>query len=450
MNQHFERGATLLSHHLYAEAEKELKLSLAQDPNHATALSLLASALSCQNKTDEAIATGERAIAVAPNDPFTHYIMASSYIKKNATKRALKHIELALKLDLNDPDFWAMSALIRIDMHEYSKALSDAEQGLKIDGDHVLSINARAYSLARLSRIEEARNDLERALELEPNDSFTHTNYALLLIKQGKVDAAAENLKEALRLDPNSSMAQEALLDAIKSRNPIYHKILLFTHWLVEMGDRKRLGLLLVLFLRPGVRGLIGLLFILIWSSNHLFTFLLRLDPLGKKILTDKQKSDNNKGIIIVSLISTFILFCVAMAVIYPEVGSQLSEQKIELIEEAQEAGKNEEAKTKLQAYFARLRSYVYRKKPNYKLSAAMSKALLKSKIKLDREKHLEVLLLDLYIAKAMSHQEREKEVLAQIKDFSEQENCSPLLDKTEIKKAMQLLKVQSLTELKL
>lgn len=450
MNPHFERGATLLSHHLYAEAEKELKLSLAQDPNHATALSLLASALSCQNKTDEAIATGERAIAAAPNDPFTHYIMASSYIKKNATKRALKHIEQALKLDVNDADFWAMSALIRIDMHEYSKALSDAEQGLKIDGDHVLSINARAYSLARLSRIEEARNDLERALELEPNDSFTHTNYALLLIKQGKIDAAAENLKEALRLDPNSSMAQEALLDAIKSRNPIYHKILLFTHWLVEMGDRKRLVFLLALFLIPGVRGLIGLLFILIWSGNHLFTFLLRLDPLGKKILTDKQKSDNNKGIIIVSLISAFILLCIAITVFYPEVGSQISEQRIEIIEEAQDAGKEKEAKTKLQAYIERLRNYVYRKKPNYKLAAPMSSALLKSRVKMEKEQRLEVLLLDLFIAKTLGHQEREKEISAQIADFCKREDCSAIANQAAIKKALQQLKVQSLSELTL
>lgn len=460
MNTHLDRGATLLSHNLYGQAEKELRQALVQNPDSALAHSLLASALSMQGKLDEALKEGERALALAPEDDYIFYVLAGIHLHRENIGKAESCIKQALRFSHDDADYLALSAMIQIAKNNWQKARELAETGLALESEHILCINARAYALARLSQIELAKQDLEQALALDPNNDFTHTNMALLLIKRGEIDQAATHLQEALRLDPNSEMAQEALLDAIKCRSPIYHKMLLFTHWLTEMGGKKRLVFILILLLIPALRSLVLLTLLLIWSANHLFTFLLRLDPLGSRILTDQQKRDNTKGVVVVFLILAFFAVIILAGGTTRWIAEDTSDKLVKEIKEAQLHQDTEKASSLTERYLKKLRGFLERKR--FKTAEVMVSSLEKEEPALSTEQQLELYLNRLYIYrnllkaasakktagedKVTPYRRKETEVLTELSLFLKKTSRADLeaaLTTSAVKASMQRLKIQ-------
>ncbi len=450
MNTHLDRGATLLSHNLYGEAEKELRLALSQNPDSALAHHLLASALSLQGKLDEALKEGEAALALAPEDDQVYYVLAGIHQYRENLGKAQSCIEQALRFCNDDPDYLSLAAMIQIGKNNWQRARELAETGLAVESEHILCINARAYALARLSQVELARQDLERALALEPNNDFTHTNMALLLIKGGEIDKAASHLQEALRLDPNSEMAQQALLDAIKSRSPIYHRMLLFTHWLTEMGGKKRVVFILILLLIPALRSLVLLTLLLIWSANHLFTFLLRMDPLGKRILTEQQKRDNTKGVVVVFLILAFFAFIFLGKSTSRYIAEESSDQLVKQIKEAQINQNQERASKLLERYLKKLRGFLERKR--FSVAEVMLTSLDEQKPGLSKDQQLELYLNRLYLYrngaqdKQTFHQGKEIMVLTELRLFLKKTSPADLaaaLKTPAVQAALQRLKIQ-------
>ncbi|MDP6979920.1 MAG: tetratricopeptide repeat protein, partial [Myxococcota bacterium] len=134
------------------------------DPNDIEAHQQLARFYSLTGRTDETIATYERAVEVQPNSPVLHHFLALLYEAQG----------------------------------EVDKAAQSYEDAIKYDDNHAFAKNNLAYLLADTGK------DLDRALDLAqdakallPNDANAADTLGWVLYKRGVNGAAVGYLKEA-------------------------------------------------------------------------------------------------------------------------------------------------------------------------------------------------------------------------------------------------------------
>jgi tetratricopeptide (TPR) repeat protein len=184
-----------------------------------------------------------------------------------------------------------MAAEIHLMRDEWNKALGMAQLGLELTPTHVDCLNAQAMALTKLGRIKEAEDAVELALSEDPENHVSHANRASILFRRGKPNEAAEHYREALRLNPNSKWAREGILEALKSRNPIYYPFAFISAKLSDMDRRTSIAFALVLMFVPPLRALMFLFLLLSLAAKKFFNLVLLTDSFGKRILTDDEKN---------------------------------------------------------------------------------------------------------------------------------------------------------------
>lgn len=117
----------------------------------------------------QAVAVGDRMIAVAPNDPRSYVIKAKAMVWEDDAANAIP---------------WAL-------------------RGLEIDPNYapIHAVLARAYT--DIGRYQQGLTFGEQAVQLDPNDPDTHRSYAIALIWVGEREAAIQQLEDAVNLNPN-------------------------------------------------------------------------------------------------------------------------------------------------------------------------------------------------------------------------------------------------------
>ena len=75
MPRHVERAERLYQLGRYEQAERELRVALAEEPDDSFALAMLALCFSMQGKHPEAHENAEHAVGMVPGWSFTHYAM---------------------------------------------------------------------------------------------------------------------------------------------------------------------------------------------------------------------------------------------------------------------------------------------------------------------------------------------------------------------------------------
>jgi len=309
MSAHFEKGRILYIQHRYSDAEQEFRRALAEMPDDSTTHAMLAAALDAQKKHDEAVREAKEAIKVDPENAFAFYALALTSLKSGRLKEAKSSIREAMRLDPDDPLFYSMAALIADTENEWPEMLKVAEQGLAIEPEDVDCINARAKALTHMGRTEEAAASLQVALQIDPENAETHSNMGWLLVRRGSVDAAIDHFREALRIEPDSQWAYEGVVEGLKARNPIYHMLLLFGLSFSSFSNRVQTWMYWVLWVIPPARALM-LLGVIVYACGHaFFNLLLRLDPVGRRVLTDEAKRSNNYALGCIALIAALIGF---------------------------------------------------------------------------------------------------------------------------------------------
>jgi tetratricopeptide (TPR) repeat protein len=309
---HTERGRILLSQSRYDQAEKELRLAIASDPDRPLPYSLLAMALSKQKKHRDAISIAQHGVHLSPDWAFTHYVLASVLDDVDRLDDALRSIHEAIRLDPEDADFYAMLASIHFQKRNWEEALKAAQDGLAIDPENVDAINLHAMALNKLGRQNEAGAAIDSALSKEPENASSHANQGWTWLQRNEPEKAMESFKEALRINPHLEWAREGILEALKAKNAFYRMLLRYFFWTSRLSSKAQWILILGLFFGSRIlRGIaktnpeLGpviypILFlyagfvILTWCSDPLFNLFLRLHPFGKLALSNKQKMASN------------------------------------------------------------------------------------------------------------------------------------------------------------
>jgi tetratricopeptide (TPR) repeat protein len=292
----------------YGEAEQVLRRHLGQDPEDALAMALLAICLSERKQHKEAIESARKAIALEPDSAFQYSTLARCLSHADQHNEALEAIGQAIELDPENETHYAIQASILLGRRRWPEALEAAEKGLAIDPEDETCQNLRAMALRSMGRFDEAAATIQTTLARSPENALSHANQGWTLLHQSRPKEALTHFREALRLDPNLEYARQGIVEALKARNPVYRQLLKYFLWMSRLSTGAQWGVmigLLVAFrvlretarstpsLQPFVIPILaaygGLVF-LTWTAPTLFNLLLRVHPIGKLALSDKEK----------------------------------------------------------------------------------------------------------------------------------------------------------------
>lgn len=233
----------------YDEAENQLKLSLAQNPDDADSLNLLAYCCLMQNKNKEALQHIETAIGQDPANANHFYIRAFIRYDDGDYKPAETNILEALALDPTEPEYYSLLANIRIHTSRFKEGLEAADKGLSLDAENLSCLNARTIALLKLKNTGAAYTTIEKALGYNPNDSQTHTTFGYALLENGEAKLSLIHFREALRLNPSNDAARKGIIEAMKSRYLVYRLFLRYAFWLSRLKGNIQWGFIIGLYI---------------------------------------------------------------------------------------------------------------------------------------------------------------------------------------------------------
>ncbi|MEU0567405.1 tetratricopeptide repeat protein [Nonomuraea sp. NPDC005983] len=257
-----QRARTLMQMRRPAEAERELRGLLAQEPQHTTAHAFLALALVEQGSVAEAVAEAHEAVGLAPEQWFTHYAAGQVHYRARRPAEAMAAINASLDLEPEYAPTWELLARTQMLTGQWPQVAEAARRGLAIDPQDADLASLLALALTHLGDAEQARAAAAHAVQLDPESATAHLVYGHAALACGDPRTAADAFREVLRLDPGFDQARDLLVTALKQRNPLYRG-------LARLRGRFRGGWWQV-FLLPAVPPLIAvfvLIAVLHWAA---------------------------------------------------------------------------------------------------------------------------------------------------------------------------------------
>jgi len=196
------------AHHGWSESREESLLRAVELAKKAKALddsdpmihALWGAIYLRQRRYDQAIAEGEKSVALGPNQALPHFLLAMYLYHTGRYKEALPLVRKAMRLDPYYPSIYLeLLGGVYLRMEEYEKAVEAfkmlvVREPQRIEGHQYLAI---AY--IRLGRKEQARSEVAEVLRLFPEYSLeVYRKQAHLMdIDPSVVESDIEALREA-------------------------------------------------------------------------------------------------------------------------------------------------------------------------------------------------------------------------------------------------------------
>ena len=244
-----QRAGFFFSQHRFAEAERELRQVLSQEPDHTEALTLLAACQAEQHRHEEALETIQYAHGLRPDDDRILFYFGYVLLYLGREPEAEEKVTAAIRFDPYQSSYFALLAQIQLTMKRYAEALATADQGLHIDPQDTLCLNVRAAALVKLKRADEAFATIATSLEREPENSYTHSNFGWTKLENGRHREALDHFREALRLNPQNQHAQEGMKEAMKAKNLPYRWFLKYQFWMARMSANYQWGFIIGIYI---------------------------------------------------------------------------------------------------------------------------------------------------------------------------------------------------------
>jgi tetratricopeptide (TPR) repeat protein len=131
-NVHFGLGYLLWEQRQYQEAGEEFARELANDPNHAQAITYLADCDLLQGRRDDALSLLNKAIRLEPASALAHIDLATIDADAGNRDNALRELTTAEKLAPNDVNVhWRLGKLYR-EMGKQTQAKEEFDKAKKL------------------------------------------------------------------------------------------------------------------------------------------------------------------------------------------------------------------------------------------------------------------------------------------------------------------------------
>lgn len=257
-----ERARTLLELNRPAEAERELRGLLAEDPQNVSGHAFLSVALARQRRPGEAIGEAAEAVRLAPDHWFPHYVAGQAYYRAGRPREAAEATRTCLELAPEHAPAWELLARVHVDAQQWPQAAGAARHGLALAPEDADLTSLLAVALTMLGDAAGAKEAAARAVGLDPESALAHLAYGRAQLAFGSPGEAARAFREVLRLSPGFDQARDLLVAALKQRNPVY-RLLARLRGTFFGGWR----MLLLLPVAPPVIALFALIALLHWAA---------------------------------------------------------------------------------------------------------------------------------------------------------------------------------------
>ncbi|HLO54841.1 MAG TPA: tetratricopeptide repeat protein [Saprospiraceae bacterium] len=319
----------LLSQSRFSQAEELLEGLMSEGYNDIEILKMMSIAKMGLHKYEDVSQLCTMIIDQNPNESFAFYLLSNVKSVNRGFQEAKDLIDKAIIIEPTNPDYHAYKASLFLQTKDYEDALNSANIGLQIDAENITSLNARSSALVGLGRRQEAFETIDKSLATDPNNPDTHANLGWGLLHHGKSDDALMHFQTALKVDPMSEYAKAGMLEAMKSKFPVYRYFLQFMLWLGKMKGKNQwifiIGSYIALrllgnladnneTLKPYLVPIIALIvifFISTWVFSPLMNLYLMTNKFGRYTLSEQQKNTSTLvGVaLLISLISLVAYF---------------------------------------------------------------------------------------------------------------------------------------------
>jgi TolB-like protein/cytochrome c-type biogenesis protein CcmH/NrfG len=151
-----------------------------------------------QRRYDQAIAEGQKSVALGPNQSAPHFLLAMYLSQAGRHKEALPLVRKAMRLDPYYPFMYLeLLGLVYMSMEEYEKAVEANKMLVVREPNRIEGHLGLAIAYIRLGRKEQARSEVAEVLRLFPKYSLE--GYRKRLHPMDMDPAALESQIEALR-----------------------------------------------------------------------------------------------------------------------------------------------------------------------------------------------------------------------------------------------------------
>jgi predicted O-linked N-acetylglucosamine transferase (SPINDLY family) len=201
-----------------SEAEALARALLAQQADHAGALTLLGILMAQARRTEEAADLLGRATARLPQEPTAHHNHGNALRDLGRHLSALGCYERALALNPDFAEAHFNRGLTLQDLGRHDEALAGYDRAIALKPDYASAWNNRGTLLRGQRRLDEALASYDRAIRAAPQHADAHNNRGVVLQDLERYEEALSSHERALATRPDDP-------EALNSRGAVLHAL---------------------------------------------------------------------------------------------------------------------------------------------------------------------------------------------------------------------------------
>jgi tetratricopeptide (TPR) repeat protein len=218
-----QRSIALTGLNQYEDALASINRAVGMAPNDAEAHNHQGVILWYLERYDEALAANQTALDLAPETVRAWLNRGIILRSMGRYNEALAAYDQGLELAPYDGDIWANRSVVLWNLQRYPEALESANQAIGRNPESAQAWFNRAIALTSLAQWPEALDAYTQVIALTPQDASAHTGQGLALFRLQRYPEAIAAFQVALALNPAQPLAQQGLQasqQAIQPQSP--------------------------------------------------------------------------------------------------------------------------------------------------------------------------------------------------------------------------------------
>ena len=198
-------------------AERKYREALQLAPRHFEALNGLGVVARKTGRTELAIRSFQRSLAMIDALPIQQFNLADALADVGRFEEALVHYRRGIKLDPTNAVAHLQAGRMLNRLGRPNESLASFEQALQLTPANDAALVERARTLKALCRIDEAIEQLESAVQIRPDSAALVSALGAMYLDEQRFAEAAEQFRRATALDPIRAAAFIDLARALES-----------------------------------------------------------------------------------------------------------------------------------------------------------------------------------------------------------------------------------------
>ena len=213
MSKNYQTAFELHKNGNLEEAKKMYEDILKKTPNDFNCLHHLGLIAKNNKEYLSAIELISRAITINPNSASAHFNLGNILQKINRTNDAIASFDKAINIK-PDHELYLLRGNALHEVKRLDEALASYDEALKLKADDFMAFSNRGLILVELNKIEEGITEYNKAIQINSNFLVARYNRGLALKLLGMNTESEAAFKEIVRIDPShlKSLYELALL----------------------------------------------------------------------------------------------------------------------------------------------------------------------------------------------------------------------------------------------